>query len=299
MKERHDREPARLLPDTQELLREIHDLTGLPVDVQCQPALRGKARAVYIACDPTAERHRILYDPKYERFLDHLVAHECGHIVRVAAASPSDRALPVMTSAQRYEASLQLLPGIEDLLERGIIQPEYLDTLLPLWLSGTVYQLHNTPADIHIERWLHREFPGLRKIQAASLMSQAREAHQVLGPEIELCTPRLVWDASNAMNYALMKSAMDLFGPEEFVRPYEGTKAEAVGTELLAMVDSTPDTGLVGDRQLSERFAERLGLKGWLTWRRIDDLPAEHWHIWEKDHASPVITRDERDGRRP
>lgn len=299
MTERSRGESPALLPETQALLHEIRQATGMPVDIQREPAIRGNGRAVYLAADPSAERHRVLYDPKYERFLDHLVAHECGHIVRVSAASPSERAIPVMTSAHRYDAALQLLPQIEELLNSGVLTERYLEELLPLWLSGTVSQLHNTPADIHIERWLHREFPSLRTVQAASLMSQAREAHEVLGPSIEIFTPPLVWDASNAMNYALMQSAAELFGREAFVQPYRGTHAKLQGRELLAMLDDTPDTGFAGDRELTDRWADRLGLQGWMSWRFLNDLPAEHWHIWEKDRGNPVITRDERDGRRP
>lgn len=298
MTERARGDYPALLPETRGLLHEIRDLTGLPVDIQPDPSIRGKGRAVYIASDPSAERHRVLYDPKYERYLDHLVAHECGHIVRVAAASSSERIIAVMTSAQRYDAAIQLLPDIKKLLNRGVIRERYLEDLVPLWLHGTVSQLHNTPADIHIERWLHREFPSLRNVQEASLMSQAQEAHQVLDPSIEECTPRLIWDASNAMNYALMHAAGDLSGRDEFVAPYRGTHAEAVGTELLAMLESTPDTGLVGDRELSDRWADRLGLKGWLAWRRVDDLSAEYWPAGDDNRSDPVITGDEHDGRR-
>lgn len=298
MTERPRSEHPALLSETRELLNEIHRLTGMPVDIRGEPAIRGTGRAVYIAANPSAEQHRVLYDPKYERFLDHLVAHECGHIVRLAATAPAERTLAVMTSAQRYDAAIQLLPEIEEMIGRGVIKEWYLDELLPLWLSGTISQLYNTPADIHIERWLHREFPSLRKVQEASLMSQAREVHQVLDLSVELATPPLIWNASNAMNYALIRPAADLFGGEAFVRPYRGTNAEALGSELLAVLESTPDTGFLGDRELSDRWADRLGLTGWMGWRRIDELPAEHWHVWEKDRANPAITRDERDGRR-
>src|SRR6478672_571683 len=102
MKERQRRdEPPSLLPETRSLLDEIKRCTGCPVEVRADQSLRGYSRAVYVASDADSGRHLILYDPKHERFLDHLVAHECGHIVRLNAASASERQLPVMTVANR------------------------------------------------------------------------------------------------------------------------------------------------------------------------------------------------------
>lgn len=298
MKEQQPRPEARLLPVTQELLQEIHQLTGMAVSIRPEPALHGQARAVYIAADPSAEQHRVLYDPQYERHLDHLVAHECGHIVRLAAASRADRVIPVMTSSLRYDMTLQLLPDIERLLNRGILDEGALAVVLPLWLGGIVSQLHNTPADIHIERWLHRELPALREAQFASIASEARDAYQALGT-IRDFTPRRIWLGSNAMNYALLKASADLFDRPELVQPYQGTGVQRTGRRLLALVNAEEDRGFACDRRLSDRWSEELGFKGWLQWRRIDDLPAEHWHMWEHDHGDTTITRDVGEGGRP
>ena len=300
MKEQGPHEaPPSLHPDTQHLLDEIRIHTGLPVDIHPQPALRGQARAVYVVGDPAAERHRVFYDPKYKRYLDHLIAHECGHIVRLSAASQSERVIPVVTNTQRHEAAIQLLPDVSRLLNRGLLDEDDLGVVLPLWLHGTISQLHNTPPDIHIERWLYREFPDSRERQFASIASQARDFHQAMQPKVEVVTPKVIWRASNAMNYALLKACGNLFHRPDLTRPYRDTTPGRVGEKLLSLLDAAPDTGHAGDRQLSDLWSEHLGLRGWLEWRRLDDLPAEHWHMWERDGAGPSIGRDEREGQHP
>ena len=238
MKEFSHSEELNLLPETRELLKSVQALTGIPVDLQPDPGIRGMGRAVYVASETSRnESHRVLYDPQYEQFLDHLVAHECGHILRLAAVDVSERVALVATSDMQKYAALQLLPDIEELLERGDVSEHYLGELLPLWLSGTITQLYNTPADIHIEGWIHQDYPALRTIQTASILSSAEQAHLVLNPMIEEVTPRHIWDVSNAMNYALYKSAFNLSGHKELITPYKGTPSEMLGEELFEMVE--------------------------------------------------------------
>ncbi|MBI5263600.1 MAG: hypothetical protein HY852_17465 [Bradyrhizobium sp.] len=246
----------------------------MPVELRADPSVRGHGRAVYRASDPDTSRQLILYDPRFERFLDHLVAHECGHIARFACASPADCVVPVLTRVHRRDLARQLLPEIERLIEAGL--PEgAVAAVLPIWLGGTVAQLQNTPADIHIERWLHRTAPGLRGIQERSIADMALEYHQVLRPDVQACTPRQLWNASNAMNYAYLNAMSELLQRPEFIRPYRGTEAERTGRVLLSALDAVDDVGFVGDRSLSDRWATMLGLDGWLHWKRVDDVTTE------------------------
>ncbi len=295
MTERARQEPV-LLPDTRDLLEEIRRCTGVPVEVRADPSVRGHGRAVYAATDIDTSRHLILYDPKFESFLDHLGGHECGHLVRFACASSVDRVVPVLTSDKRYELTLQLLPEIERLIRAGLPEGAVAE-VLPIWLGGTVAQLQNTPADIHIERWLHREFPGLRAVQERSIASMAREYHQVLQPQVERCTPRLLWEASNAMNYAYLKSMADLMERPDFVRPYLRTQAASIGRELLEVLDGSADIGLAGDRLMSDRWAERLRLRGWLNWTLVDRLPVEARRIWRTGGGAITWTENVMLGR--
>jgi hypothetical protein len=285
MKERSHEPELNLLPDTRDLIDEIQRATGLPVEIRADSTIRGHGRAVYAASDPDTSRHLILYDPQFDGFIDHLVAHECGHLVRYACASPAERVVPVLTRDQRRTLTQQILPDIEDLIDRGLPERAVAE-VLPIWLGGTIAQLQNTPADIHIERWLHREFPGLRRTQTRSVESMAREYHLVLRPEVRSCTPRALWEASNAMNYAYLKALGVVMGREDLVQPYRGSRAESAGAALLRMLDAVPDTGFQGDRSLSDRWAQQLALEGLLNWTRVDRLPEAARHLWEASRDS-------------
>src|SRR3990172_1333309 len=168
MKERNHYERESLLPGTRRLVSEIERQSGRPIEIRADPAIGGRGRAMYAVTDPDLTRHLILYDPAEARHLDHLVAHECGHIKRFAESPPEGRVVPLMTADHRASAARQLLPELSRLIESGVPEGATAE-LLPLWLGGTVAQLADTPSDVWIERWLWREHPALRVRQAEAL----------------------------------------------------------------------------------------------------------------------------------
>jgi hypothetical protein len=280
MKERRTSELLQILPDTRRLLDEIQQQTGRPVEIQPDPSVRGRGRAIYVVTDPDLSRHLVLFDPEQAAHLNHLVAHECGHIVRFAAAEPGERRVPVMTSERRRLASRQLLPELSRLVRDGVPEGAVAD-VLPTWLSGTIAQLSDTPADVYIERWLWDAHPGLRAAQEASLRAQVQTLQLVHRPVVAAFTPEPIWRASDAMNYALVKAVSRLLQDPSLVHPYGRSDAQRLGDELLEMVDASPDIGLAGDRRLSELWAARLGVGVWLEWRTLDTLPRDFKHAWE------------------
>jgi hypothetical protein len=134
---------------------------------------------------------------------------------------------------------------------------------------------------MRIERWISDELPGLRNEQEASLEDQLRNAAFGLRPVVVAFTPQAVWRASTAMNYALAKSCAETLGRRDFVRPFRGTSVAKLGSELLELFDRCTADGLAADRNVSEAWASRLGIREWFEWRRVDELPAEFQRIWE------------------
>ena len=280
LKERQGPEQSGLLPLTQALLRDVEARTGRPVVVRADPAVRDRGRAIYVVSDPDPSRHLVLYDPAERRHLDHLVVHELGHLGAFSTAAPEERTVPVLTERARLRAITQLGRELERLVERGV--PErLLPELLPIWLSGTVAQLVDTPADIAIELDMWNSSPGLRSHQRASLEAQATELHRVLLPQVRAVTPPSIWLASNAMNYALLRSVGRFLNEPWMWRPYAGTVMASVGDELLALGEGVTDTDLAANHALSERWAERLAFRGWFEWRRLDELPGGSKHAIE------------------
>ena len=218
MKEHEPFDHEGLHTEVGALLRQIEEETGRPVEIRPDNRIRDRARAVYAATDPDRSRHLILYDPNLETHLNHLVAHEGGHIRRLAAADPAEKTVATLTITRRARAIRRLLPELHALAEQGI-PPEALKELTSIWLSGTISQLTDTPSDIRIERWIHDELPGICKEQEASLEDQLLTAALGLRPVVVAFTPRSVWQASTAMNYALAKSCAETLGRRDFVRP--------------------------------------------------------------------------------
>jgi len=280
MKEHALHERDSLHPELAAFLCEIEVSTGRRVDIQANRALRDRARAVYVVSDPDPNRHLILYDPKYEEHVNHLVAHECGHIVRFAAASPEDQTLAKTTTVTREKAIRELYPELQRLVDSGVPEGALAD-LMPIWLGGTITQLADTPSDIHIERWIWERLPEMRAVQEESLLSQAQANAASMKPVVAAFTPEPIWTASNAMNHVSARAYARLLGRPGLLRPYRRTEVERIGEELFGLLEETQDDGLAADRELSDRWAQRLGLSEWFEWTTLDAVTPEVRHAWQ------------------
>jgi hypothetical protein len=280
MSERAAFEPGLLLPATLRLVQFVEEETGRPLDIRTDSAIRGRGRAIYVVSDPDPDRHLVLVDPAESKYLDHLIAHEAGHILRFHSAKAGERVVPVLGGEGWSRALRQLLPEIQELVRRGLPETA-IGEVYSVWLTGTVAQLSDTPADIRIERWIWNEFPALRDVQSESLKRQIATLHQVASERVRAVTPTSIWRASNAMNYALIRAVSELLHDRRLLGPYAGTWAERVGDELFAQAWHSPDLGLVDDQRLSTEWAERLGFSDWFEWKKLDSLPANFRHAWE------------------
>ncbi len=90
-----------------------------------------------------------------------------------------------------------------------------------------------------------------------------RELQLVLTPAVESVTPPSVWRASNAMNYAFVKSLAQLLDRPELTRPYRHTEIRRLGEDLLRIADPAHDEGLSGDRRVTDAWASLLGFSDW------------------------------------
>jgi hypothetical protein len=83
------------------------------------------------------------------------------------------------------------------------------------------------------------------------------------------------------MNYAFLSAMAPMLDRPSLLRPYRRfSDVVAEGNALIDMVDAVDDRGLAGDRQLTDTWAEWLGLRGWYEWRRLDELPPRRTHAW-------------------
>lgn len=269
MQEQERREHQNLLPDTLALIAETELLSGRPIEIRADFSVADRGRAIFVVTDPNPKRDLVLYDPAKARFIDHLIAHECGHIREFAEASDDERRLPAIAQGLSLEALVESLPDVWPLMAAGV-PPSAISAAIPAWLSGIGIQLSSIPADIEIERRLWDQHTSLRSVQQVSLKDQVRDLHQVLSPVVRDFTPRTIWVASNSMNFALVKAISEILGRPSLLDPYFEAGLQDLGEELFAMRD--PHDTLEAHRRTAERWSERLGFRGLLQWRRTDEL---------------------------
>lgn len=266
----HGRPSDRLLPETQQLLDWVEASTGRPIEIRADPAIRSRGRAIYAVSDPDQSRQLVLYDPLYEQLKDHLIAHECGHIRMFAEAPVRDQVVPVMTVRSRRRAAEELGPDLERLVRKGL-PDDAIRRALPIWLSGTVSQLVDTPADSEIERWLWTEWPGLRRVQESSLRDQAKLFRGALSPAVQSVTPTRIWEASNAMNGVLTSGYADLLGDTSLTLAYQ--RAGFGRRRLEPLVSALAgEFGLRNAQRASRAWAEHFGISDWFEWRSLDEV---------------------------
>jgi hypothetical protein len=227
----------------------------LPVSAELKVAGKG---------DPA---HRILYRENHDEEIHYLVAHQCGHVLRLFGADAGQRFIPV---ANR-KTMMSYLFEMDDELHRlsSVFGPEKVRKLIRLWYEGVVFQVTRMPPDIMIDKWLYDEYPELRPIQLRSLKRQRRAAIMGLSDDMRKITPSKVYYASNVMNYAYFKILEDHFRLD-FVAPYHGTVYLFDGGSLVRLTERDYANNHQGDRVMIDQWAERLRLTTWFEWKQLD-----------------------------
>jgi hypothetical protein len=262
-----------LLDPVRDILDTLCAVSGKGLQAVCKPDLKSLARLRMAGAGSQA--HALFYRGDDNPLVNHVIANECGHLIRLFGASPEKRRVAVANERTRSLYREEIREDIQRLsLIHGI---GTLGEFLPLWYESVVFQLTRMPPDIMIERWLHREYPGLREIQRSALMEQQAKAVTVLSRGIRRMTPRKVYDVSQAMNYAFFKLVEPLAGVG-LTAPYERSVHILQGGELAARADRIARDDHEGDVGRIRAWAESLGLSGWIEWRRLDEVEAGTLH---------------------
>ncbi len=274
MKERLSEQTPALLPATRSLLNEAQGLVGTAIEVWPVPALANDARAQLHLPRGGRQEFVILYSERHQEHLDHLIAHELGHLRRLWLAPPEERLVPVSTRATREQAARDLQEDLQQLIRSGV--PDNLAIgLCPVWVEGLVSQLTNTPADLRIERRIHDQYPELRAAQQRALLDQARDLRRTLSFEVARLTPATIHEAALLMNYVLVREIAHLYDRRDLLRPFARFTDRSLGDKFYEMATSAPDEGYAGDRKVIEAWGEQLEVGDWFGWVRLEEL--QHW----------------------
>lgn len=218
----------------------------------------------------TMPSHMVFYRKQHDELINHLVAHECGHLLRMFAVPEEKRLTPYTDDTLKLNAFSKIETEIIALAKT--IPIERLSGILSLWYTGIIRQVTNQPPDIMIERWLYDEYPTLRPYQKKSIEQQLSQGIEGLNDAVCKITPKTIFEASNIMNYAFFRMLGLHFGTN-FIRLYNNTPYVNRGKELATVIEKEYINTYEGDIQMANRWAQILGLADWFKWRGFEDIP--------------------------
>ena len=216
------------------------------------------------------KNHIVFYKTEHHQIMNHLIAHECGHIIRMFKAPEAKRVIPFTTGEHIETAKFDIIEDIH--LLSKILNRNQLSQIIPFWIQGLISQLTNLIPDIQIEKWLYNDYPDLRKVQLESIKRQWQDAISASSENIKKMTPTKIYFASNLMNYVyycfLEKSLH-----HAFLQPFSKKPFVKKGISLTEIVKNNLLDTCEGDISKTNEVAEFLKLGKWFAWTDFENVP--------------------------
>jgi len=258
-----------------ELIRSVHDILEKVKEITNKKVefIENNNLSTYAAIKMARRNmpaHLIFHKREHNELVNHLIAHECGHILRMFAVPEERRLIPTSNQEIKGIALNEMQDEIKGLSK--ILPLERLAQIINLWFNGTVRQVTNFPPDIMIEKWLYDEYPELRPFQLGSLQKQHQEAIAGLKDDVRQITPSKILDASNIMNYAFFR-IIGFYIKTNFLTPYNQTAYVRRGKGLAEYTEKNYTNDYEGDLKMIDYWARYLGLSNWFAWTGFENVP--------------------------
>ena len=163
-----------LIEPVKSILSDVEAATGKPLKFVEKDDMDSFA-AVKIA-RRSMPAHIVFYRRQHDVIINHLVAHECGHILRMFGVPEEKRLIPAKSRDAR--SMLLEIEGDLNRISKTIPMKELIQ-VVGTWTNGLVMQLTSYPPDIMIEKWIYDGYPELRPFQLQSLERQNKQARYV------------------------------------------------------------------------------------------------------------------------
>ena len=258
----------KLEKQTEDILDLVKEKSGKGIEFIEREDIGGDAR-VKIARE-RMPKHIVFYSPKHSELLNHLIAHECGHILRMSGVPVNKRMIPITNKETKRKALEQIQEEITQLSQR--LPEDKLVFFVNYVYEGLIRQLTNYPPDIMIEKWIYDEYPDLRGYQKRTIEKQRNEIEQVLSEEVGLITPKTIYEASNLMNYAYFR-ILGFHIKENFISAFSNTPYLNKGKRLAKITTDDYHNNYEGDVEMIDRWAWFLNVEGWYKWGDFEDTP--------------------------
>jgi len=256
-----------LIPPVYDILEKVRQVTLKEIrfverdDLSTYAALR-MARA-------NSPAHIIFVKKEYNEIVNHLVAHECGHVLRIFSVPEAKR----LIAKTNDRIKLNALSGIEDEIQNlsAVLPFERLTQIINLWYGGICRQVTNFPPDIRIEKWLYNDYPELRKYQLLSIRMQQQEALSGFSAEAQNISPPTFINLSNIMNYAFFRILGLHFGTN-LVKPFTNMKYLEKAKKLASLTEGSRADNHEGDIEMVNKWADFLSISHWFEWSDFEDV---------------------------
>ena len=248
-------------PDTEKIVVELEERSGLPVQVVPMRDLPVVSR---VTMSPQATGSYLVQYRTGIAFADYAIAYQCGHVLRLLALPASER--------RQFVASDSAMSWGTTLVKRHLASSpassppdDVVGAFTGKLVSGLLTQLRSIPIGMRVDAWLAADAPGLADQQAAAFALQQQEALVSLTPEVRKIVPDEIVAGSILLNSAYALFCDRLLENSSYAVPYEAAGFEELGGKLLALFDATPD-GPDSDCNLVDRWAAEIGLIGKYQW---------------------------------
>ena len=262
-----------LIPETREILKNVEELTKKKFKFIPNSKITSHAKLKMARND--MENHIVYYKEGASQSINHIIAHECGHIIRIFKSDPSERLIPFISSKSSEATITEIANDIDSISK--VMPKSKVEHLIEMLFKGIIMQLTNQPVDLKIEDWIYNKYPGLREFQKISFQSQLKEAIGGLNKEVRAITPSKIYEASHSMNYAYFNTLArkTRFNLDD---SYDNFEFEDKGRMLLEVLDKYEDN-FDGDVRRIDDWAKILNLPSWYEWKNFEDVPSNYEDI--------------------
>lgn len=243
---------------TEQVMQSVGDLTGVPVLVNPDPAL--KLIATSTIARGSAPAHLISYNPAISASADYVICFQCGFILRTFTVPASER-VDLQGSWRGRKDTEKLLA--DHLRGTKLSLPKETKVQLRDRLfDGLLRQLRSVPVGLRVDAWIASEYPDLREQQRVIVGRQLNENMGALGPEIRRFAPAKIFGSNLAMNSAYAAFWSRTWSDPTLLSPYRAVGSTESAEPLLRAFDEIPHDP-ASDRRLMETWGDSLGLSGW------------------------------------
>jgi hypothetical protein len=263
----------QLVQAVRSILERVTELTGKGIDFVEKEDLPVPAMMRMAGKD--SPHHQLFLKKDPDELVNHVIANECGHILRLYSTPEEKRLIPVASQKTLGSYTGEMEADIKRLYQ--IYPPGKLMNLIMLWYESVLYQLTKMPSDIMIEKWLHRDYPELLPIQLKSIGAQNEKAVATLAIDIRKTMPERIYDACNIMNYVYFKVMGKTFDLN-YVEPYRFTKYFARGERLISLMKPIEMDSHEGDVLVINAWANFFNFSDWFEWTPLGKMQRQHLH---------------------